>query len=361
MPDIARTRVAAGSEARAEAEAASTHARWRVPDAAFVRGLMTLPQLALVEESCAAEHALHEALVGDPLRPVAAGELDALADADARDNYAVLLGFRDALVQAGTLEAWYLALMRAGRVAVPALFVDRVVEAIVAAMLDRTDDASQHRAGELLHREQRVAVSEGQVLCGDLETLDHLNDTAGFGDLGRLLREADAPLRAASLRVLAPDNAPADADGPRLRRHLFDLTLEVSNDLGHGLAFTMTRAHSGLRALARVLERWIEHFYGIRTRIVPLARIDDPAWAWHIGLDATATLLLNDLWRGEAPEADRLQRLVGLFRLEFESAAEMRAELAGKPVYLGLATSDAGTLKLKPQNLLLDLPLAAPM
>jgi hypothetical protein len=37
----------------------------------------------------------------------------------------------------------------------------------------------------------------------------------------------------------------------------------------------------------------------------------------------------------------------------------MRADVAGKPVYLGLAMSVEQTLKLKPQNLLINLPLAA--
>ena len=37
----------------------------------------------------------------------------------------------------------------------------------------------------------------------------------------------------------------------------------------------------------------------------------------------------------------------------------MRADVAGKPVYLGLAMSAEHTLKLKPQNLLINLPLAA--
>jgi hypothetical protein len=36
----------------------------------------------------------------------------------------------------------------------------------------------------------------------------------------------------------------------------------------------------------------------------------------------------------------------------------MRAEMAGKPVYLGMASDGAGVLKLKPQNLLVNLPLA---
>ena len=59
------------------------------------------------------------------------------------------------------------------------------------------------------------------------------------------------------------------------------------------------------------------------------------------------------------PIADRLQRLIGLFRLDFADPREMRADVAGKPVYLGLAMNAEQTLKLKPQNLLINLPLAA--
>ena len=114
-----------------------------------------------------------------------------------------------------------------------------------------------------------------------------------------------------------------------------------------------------MTALARVLERWIAHFLEVATTIRPLQRIDDPAWRWHVGLDAEATALLNDLYRGEAPDADRLHRLIGLFRLDFADPREMRADVAGKPVYLGLAMSAEQTLKLKPQNLLVNLPLAA--
>jgi hypothetical protein len=38
----------------------------------------------------------------------------------------------------------------------------------------------------------------------------------------------------------------------------------------------------------------------------------------------------------------------------------LRPELAGKPVYLGMAMDAASRLRLKPQNLLLNLPLARP-
>ena len=106
----------------------------------------------------------------------------------------------------------------------------------------------------------------------------------------------------------------------------------------------MARARSGQAALARVLERWLAHLLGIRTTIRPLPRIDDDAWAWHIGLDVEATALLDDLYRGHAPEQERLRRLIGLFRLDFADPSEMRADLAGKPVYLGLAMTEDGTL-----------------
>jgi hypothetical protein len=47
-----------------------------------------------------------------------------------------------------------------------------------------------------------------------------------------------------------------------------------------------------------------------------------------------------------------------LFRLQFEEPAVMRPEIAGRPVYLAMAMDAERRLKLKPQNLLLNLPLA---
>jgi hypothetical protein len=53
-----------------------------------------------------------------------------------------------------------------------------------------------------------------------------------------------------------------------------------------------------------------------------------------------------------------MKRIIGLFRAEFPEPSAIRAEIAGAPVFLGLATSDDGTLRMKPQNLLVNLPLA---
>ena len=140
---------------------------------------------------------------------------------------------------------------------------------------------------------------------------------------------------------------------------MLDLTHEVRQELGHGLSFQLTLAHSGLKALARVLERWVRQLLGVAVHITPLQKVDDALWRWHLGLDAESSLLLDDLYRGQEVEPDRLQRLLSLFRLDFDDAAEMRPDVAGKPVYLGLMATTEQILRLKPQNLLLNLPLAA--
>ena len=47
-----------------------------------------------------------------------------------------------------------------------------------------------------------------------------------------------------------------------------------------------------------------------------------------------------------------------MFRLEFKDPALVRPDVAGKPVYLGLAIDGDDLFLLKPQNLLVNLPLA---
>ena len=350
-----------------------TERGWLRPTDAYLRTWLALPELALVDESCEAERALHTALIDAPTLAVAPHRLATLQDADARDNYAMFLAFRDALVDAGTLEACYLALMRAGAVTIPPFFVDRIVQAIVRHLLDASGDAFEARAAELLFRSQRLSLAEGRQLCADQATVDLLQATAGLGDIGRLLVQNHAPMPAVQMAVLAPENAagywagtagkgggPGVAGSDRYTM-LLDLTHEVESDIGHGLVFTTTRAHSGLKAIARVLEKWVAHLLGVAVSITPLQKIDDDAWRWHVGLDVESMALLNDLYDDRPVDAERLQRLVSLFRLTFDDAHEMRADVAGKPVYLGLAMTAQNTLKLKPQNLLLNLPLAASM
>lgn len=330
---------------------------WLLPTDDYLRLFLDRPELALLPESCQAELALHAALRATPARPVADAELQALQDEDARESYGLFLRFRDGLLAAGSLEAWYLGLFRSGSISIPPLFIDLIAQAILRNILDDATDVYEVRAAEMLFRSQRISTQEGQVLAGDREVLDMLNETGGLGDFGRFLAEAQAPLRSIDMQVLTDANAPDYWQASARHNFLLDLTHEISNDLSHGLVFTMTRARSGLKALARVLEKWVRHFLGVSVSIQPLQKINDEAWRWHVGLDVEASALLNDLYEGKEVEPQRMQRLLSLFRLDFVDSQEMRADVAGKPVYLGLMMNADGVLKLKPQNLLLNLPL----
>ncbi len=334
---------------------------WLLPTDNYLRLFLGRPELALLPESCGAEQALHAALNAAPMRPVSEAELQALQDGDARDSYSLFLRFRDGLLDAGTLEAYYLSLFRSGSISIPPLFIDLLAQAITRNLLDEVTDAYEVRAAEMLFRPQRISTQDGQVLAGDLDRLDMLNDTGGLGDFGRFLAEAKAPLRSIHMQVLNDSNAPDYWQASERHHFLLDLTHEINNDLSHGLVFTMTRARSGLTALARVLEKWVKHFLGVAVSIRPLQKIDDAAWRWHLGLDVEATALLNDLYEDRPVEPERSARLLSLFRLDFADPQEMRTDVAGKPVYLGLMMNTGQVLKLKPQNLLLNLPLPGAM
>jgi hypothetical protein len=111
------------------------------------------------------------------------------------------------------------------------------------------------------------------------------------------------------------------------------------------------------------MEKWIRHFLDLETRITPVQSIADQAWRWHTGLDRDSSALLNALYRGEDPpgttQDEALTRLLSLFRMEFAKETSILEEMAGRPVYLGLAMDHQNKLRMKPQNLLLNLPLRA--
>jgi hypothetical protein len=275
-----------------------------------------------------------------------------------------VLAWRDGLLQAGSLEAWLLALFRSGRITVPPVFIDNAVQAVVQHLLSNNSDALAWRAAELCFRPQRITVEQGRVLAADAATLAQAQETQGLGELGRLLAQAQAPIKPLQLRVLdgSDDTAPrywTDAAQAEFRSsQLLDLTHTVQRDIGEGIHFTMTAARSGLKPLAGLMAGWVQHLLGVAVRIEPLQKVEDPQWRWHLGLDAEASALLDDLYEGREVEAERQARLISLFRLDFANPAEMRADVAGRPVYLGLMSNRAEMLRMKPQNLLLNLPLA---
>src|SRR5205814_6730299 len=119
----------------------------------FLRAHLLRPELAPIPESSAAELALHDALIDDPRRTVSERELDAIDDADARDNYRIWLKLRARLLNAASVEAAYAGLFH-GDVDVPPLFVQQLTQVIVRHILGADADPLEARAGEMLFRPQ---------------------------------------------------------------------------------------------------------------------------------------------------------------------------------------------------------------
>lgn len=288
------------------------------------------------------EKAMHARLASNPRAQVAPETLASIEDPDARENWAEFLRFRERVFSFPTLEACYLDLYRRESVDLAPPFVDALARAIVRGLLDGSEDPWLCRAGEMLFRRQRVSTEGGQVLCADAATLEIFTDTGGFGAVGRLLKQQNTALPEVKMDILNHENA-----------QLYFLRDEL-----HGFVLDLTPGREGARALAQVLRRWVAHLAGVRVTIDPLERIDDGRWRWHVGLDVDATAILNALYRGESVPAADLERLVLLFRLGFEDPGDALPELAGRPVYLGLACRPDRTLKVKPQNLVINLPVA---
>src|SRR4029077_18335666 len=95
----------------------------------FLKVYLARPELTPPPEACAAERALHATLLAAPRRPVPAAEIAAIADADARENWQVMLAFRDHLIDHRTIEAAYLDINRRG-MKVPHLFINQLVHVI---------------------------------------------------------------------------------------------------------------------------------------------------------------------------------------------------------------------------------------
>jgi len=315
--------------------------RLRVRDD-FLRGYLLRPELAPVRESGRAEIALHETLLSDPRARVSENEVAAIEDPDTRDNLRIWLRFRDRLLRAPTLEAAYVGLFEGEGVDVPPLFVHQLTQILLRHILGTEADPIEARAAEMLFRAQKISVLNDAVMAADEQSVELLATTGSLGSLGELLAQNRTPARTVDLDVLSEDNA----DTYWTRDERFDL------------AVSLNRGQPALAALCRVLQRWVAHFLAVDVTIAPEREIVDARWVWHVGLDAEASALLNDLYNGVDVADERRERLLCLFALRFADPAAMRPAIAGRPVYLAMAMDRQNRLRLKPQNLLLNLPLA---
>jgi hypothetical protein len=303
----------------------------------LILAYLARPELMPPEDACEAERALHASLLVEPRRPVGPAELAALADADARENWALMLRFRDTLLGARSLEAAYLALVRQGAREVPPLFLNQLVHLILRNALEGCEDPYVLRAAELFFRPQRASVHDGALLLADAEVIEQ--HQGGRSPLLAMLGQAPA----AELDILDDGNA---------------WTYWSRSD-AHTMALNLGSNPRSREGLARVIEVWVRHLLNLEVRVEPVPAIADPDWRWFVGLDAEATGIGNALWAGEAVDETAQARVLAMLRLTFVDQAAIDPRLAGHPVYCLLAMTADGTVRLKPQNLIMGLPLAS--
>jgi len=301
----------------------------------FLKAYLARPEIAPPADACAAERTLHGRLLADPRQAVAAAEIAAIADADARENWEVLIAYRDHLARHRTLEAAYLDIVRRN-LKFPHLFINQLVHLILRNALDGCDDAFVLRAAELFFRPQKLTIHDGSLVAADEETISGLGDKP----LSPLVSMLGLPA-AAEIEVLSDSNAAAYWG----RSDLFDMALDL------------TAGRRGLAALGDVVARWVRHLLAVEVRIEPLVEMQDVTLTWYVGLDADATRIGDALWNGDDLDEATRARVVGLYRMEFADPADVLEKVRGAPVYLMTAMSADKVLRLKPQNLVTGLPV----
>lgn len=301
----------------------------------FLKAYLARPEIVPPAEACAAERALHRALLADPRFSVGPARIAAIADADARENWGVMIAFRDHLASHRTVEAAYLDIVRRN-LRFPHVFLNQMVHVILRNVLDGCQDAFVLRAAEMFFRPQKLTVHEGSLVAADEETVSGL----GAKPLSPLVSMLGLPA-AAEIDVLSED----DANVYWQRSDLFDTALDL------------TAGRRGLSALGEVAQRWIAHLLAIDVTIEPLAELRDVTLTWYVGLDADATRIGDALWNGDELDEPTRASVVGLYRLTFADPADVLERVRGQPAFLIAAMSADKMLRLKPQNLLTGLPV----
>lgn len=302
----------------------------------FLKVYLARPELAPPPEACAVERTLHAALLDEPRRAISAADIAAMADTDARENWTVLIAFRDHLMRHKTLEAAYLDLVRSGIGSTPPLFLNQLVHLILRNALDGVEDTLVLRAAEIFFRPQRMTLHEGSLIAADEETIAGKSDKPVSPLVSMLGLPAEA-----KIDVLNDDNAEIYWG----RSDLFDTALD------------MTAGRRGLAALAQVIERWVGHLLSVDVAVEPLTEMRDVALTWYVGLDADGTRIGNTLWNGEEIDETERARVIGLFKLTFRDPDVVIDKVGKDPIFLILAMNADKILRMKPQNFVTGLPI----
>ena len=285
------------------------------------------------------ERTLHARAAGRSAPAVSATEIAAIADADARENWQVMIAFRDHLLRHPTLEAAYLDIVRNGAGNTPPLFLNQLVHVILRNALDGCDDPFVLRAAELFFRTQRMTLHEGSLIAADEETIAGTNDHAGLAarlDARHSGRGRDR--RSSTTRMPRAIGSAATSSTWR----------SISPPAGAGLRRWPRRCGAGSRTCS-----------ASRSTIEPLTELRDAKLTWYVGLDADGTRIGDVLWNGE--ELDEASA--------WRAWSGCSADLPRSAIVIGQGARRAGLsdpgddadklLRMKPQNLV-DRPAGPP-
>jgi hypothetical protein len=304
----------------------------------FLKVYLARPELTPPPDACVAERSLHQTLLAHPRMPVAPAQLAAIADADARENWELMIAWRDFLVSNVTLEAAYLDIVMHAR-RFPHLFINQLAQVILRNILDDCDDAFLLRAAELFFRPQKLTVKDGTLLSADEETVESFGTQSVLPLVSLLGLPTGAEVTALN---------ESNSDTYWGRSDTFDLALDL------------TAGRRGLAALADVMVAWVAHLLAVEVKIVPVSELRDVTFRWYVGLDADATRMGDALWAGEELDKTTQSQMVGLFELSFVDERAMDEKIRGATTYLMLAMAKDQRLRLKPQNILSGLPIRRP-
>jgi Family of unknown function (DUF6352) len=302
---------------------------------AFLEAYFRRPELNPPPQACSVERALHAALLADPRCRIDPHAIERIADADARENFELMIAFRDRLMRHPTLEAAYAALIHQGVGRTPPLFLNQLVHVIMRNALDGCSDPFVLRAAELMFRPQRLTSHQGSLIAVD-EALIADAERAPVSPLVAMMG-----LSVEGVDVLGEDNAAIYFE----RSERFDMALDL------------TAGRRGHSALGEAIARFVRHMLSLEVAVEPLVQIRDVQFIWYVGLDADGTRIGDLLWKGGALDEATAERIIALFRLTFLDEAVAAVELAGEPVYLILAMAPDRVLRMKPQNLMVGLPI----
>jgi hypothetical protein len=301
----------------------------------FLKVYLARAELVPPPEACPAERRLHDILLSNPRQAVTPAQIAGIADPDARENWEMMIAWRDHLVRHSILESAYLEIVRRNT-KLPQVFIGQLIQVILRNALDDCTDAFVLRAAEMFFRPQKLTVEGNSIIAWDEETAARVSDRRHQSPLFALLG-----LPAINADVLNDSTV----DGYWERSDRFDMGLDL------------TVRQRGSAALGQVIARWILHLLAVDVTVEPLAELRDAPLPWYVGLSADATRIGDAIWNGNDADDALRGHLIGLYRLNFRNPSDVIEQVRGEPVYLLAAMGVDDVLRLKPQNLVNGLPI----